>query len=134
MLNIIIAVLEIVLSVGFIGFWAYFFAVELKNPDNTEVYLAFEKSFPVPDLGLITPCLIISAVGLLLYQRFGIFFAVVAGGALTFLGLLDISFNIQNEGYTGAISDAIMNLFINLVCIIFGPILLIYAWYAWTVF
>lgn len=128
MLALIIAILEILLAIGFIGFWTYFFAVELKNPKNTEVYLAFEKSFPVPDLGLICPCLFISAVGLLLDQPFGIFFAVVAGGALLFLGLLDISFNIQNEGYTKNLSDTIMNLFINLVCLIFGIVLLIYAW------
>lgn len=128
MLNLIIAILEIVLAIGFIGFWGYFFAVELKNPENTEVYLAFEKSFPIPDLGFITPCLLISAIGLLLDEFFGVFFAIVAGGGLIFLGLLDISFNIQNGGYTKSLEDTIMNLFINLVCVIFGPVLLIYAW------
>jgi len=128
MLDLIIAILEILLGIGFIAFWGYFFAVELKNPENTEVYLAFEKSFPLPDLGLITPCLFISAIGMLLNQPFGIFFAIVAGGALTFLGLLDISFNLQNGGYTKSLSDTVMNLFINLVCVIFGPVLLFYSW------
>jgi len=128
MIDIIIAILQILLALGFIGFWIYFFAVENRNPENTEVYLAFERSFPVPDLLWIMPCLIVSAIGILMNQPFGIFFTIISGSALIFLGLLDISFNIQNEGYKKSISDTIMNLFINLICVILGPIFLIYAW------
>jgi hypothetical protein len=128
MIDIIIAILQILLALGFIGFWIYFFAVENRNPENTEVYLAFERSFPVPDLLWITPCLIISALGLIMNQAFGVFFTIISGSSLIFLGLLDISFNIQNGGYKGSISDTIMNLFINLICVILGPIFVIYAW------
>ena len=127
MIHIILAVFQILLATGFILFWIYFFVIENKNPENTEVYLAFERSFPVPDLGFITPSLFVSAVGLLLNQTYGIFFTIVSGSALLFLGLLDISFNIQNGGYTKSLSDTVMNLFINLVCVIFGPLFLIYG-------
>ncbi|TXT60111.1 MAG: conserved membrane protein of unknown function [Promethearchaeota archaeon] len=123
-----IIVLQILLAVGFIGFWTYFFIVENRNPERSEIYLAFERSFPVPDLGWITPCLIISAIGLLTNQSYGVFFTIISGSSLIFLGLLDISFNIQNEGYKKSISDTIMNLVINLICIILGPIFLLYAW------
>jgi cbb3-type cytochrome oxidase subunit 3 len=127
MIHIILAIFQILIAIGFIGFWIYFFAVENKNPENSETYLAFERAFPVPDLGFVTPSLFVSAVGLFLNEPYGIFFTIVSGSALLFLGLLDISFNIQNGGYTKDISDTIMNLFINLVCVIFGPIFLIYG-------
>jgi len=130
MLNIIIAILQILLALGFIGFWIFFFAVENRNPENTEIYLAFERSFPVPDLGWITPCLFVAAIGLILDETFGIFFTIISGSALIFLGLLDISFNIQNGGYKKSPSDTIMNLFINLICVILGPVFL---WYAWSI-
>ncbi|MEJ2249155.1 MAG: hypothetical protein P8Y70_08510 [Candidatus Lokiarchaeota archaeon] len=127
MINIILAIFQILIAVGFLGFWIYFFIVENNDPKNSETYLAFERSFPVPDLGFVTPCLIVSAIGLISNQNYGIFFTIVSGSALLFLGLLDISFNIQNGGYTKSLSDTIMNLFINLVCVIFGPIFLIYG-------
>jgi hypothetical protein len=131
MLNIIVAILQILLALGFIGFWIYFFMVENRDPENTEIYLAFERSFPVPDLGWVTPTLLVAAIGLLIDEIFGLFFTIISGSALIFLGLLDISFNIQNGGFKGSASDVIMNLFINLICVIFGPLFL---WYAWSIF
>lgn len=130
MLKIILAIFQILLGIGFIGFWGYFFAVENNNPERSEIYLAFERSFPIPDLLWITPNLFIAAVGLFMDQAFGDFFTAIVGSALLFLGLLDISFNARQGGYTGDIGDTIMNLFINGVCVIFGPIFILYGWYA----
>ena len=124
----LIAIFEILISVGLIGFWIYFFLFENKNPEKSEVYIGFERSFPVPDLGWVTPGLIIAAIGLLSEQKFGIFFTITSGSALLFLGLLDISFNVQNKGYTTNIGDTLMNLLINIVCVIFGPLFMFFAW------
>ena len=126
--NTLIAIFEILIALGLIGFWIYFFLIENKNPEKSEVYFGFERSFPVPDLGWVTPGLIIAAIGLLSEQRFGLFFTITSGSALLFLGLLDISFNVQNKGYTTNIGDTLMNLLINIVCVIFGPIFMIFAW------
>ncbi len=126
--SVLIAIFEILIGVGLIGFWIYFFLIENKNPEKSEVYFGFERSFPVPDLGWVSPSLIIAAIGLLSEQRFGIFFTITSGSALLFLGLLDISFNVQNKGYSTNIGDTVMNLFINLVCVIFGPLFMISAW------
>lgn len=128
MINIIIAILQILFSVGLIGFWIYFFKVENRNPERTEIFFGYERSFPVPDLFWITPSLIISAIGILMGERFGIFFSIISGSALVFLGLVDISFNAQQGGYTTNKSDTIMNLTINLLCVIIGPIFIIYGW------
>lgn len=128
MIELLIAWLELIFAIGFIGVWIYLYKFELNNPKRSEVYRAFERSFPVPDLCWLTPILFISAIGLFLGESFGIFFSIIAGSSLIFLGLVDISFNLQHGGYATNKSDTIFNLFINLVCVVFGPMLLVFGW------
>ena len=73
----VIAILQLVLALGFAGFWLLYFledACRTQGPKLTdclasgatgkcldaalacERYLAFENSFPLPDLTYITPC------------------------------------------------------------------------------
>ncbi|MFW9784589.1 MAG: hypothetical protein ACFFFB_20075 [Candidatus Heimdallarchaeota archaeon] len=129
MLNFLIVGLELFMVIGFVGFWIYFFIAENKKPDQREGYLEFERSFPLPDLGWAVPCLILGAIGILMNQKFGIFFTIAAGSALIFLGLLDISHNLQYKGYSGDKFDILLNLIVNLVCIICGPIFIIFGWF-----
>lgn len=127
----VIPVLQLVLALGFIGFWIMFFA-ENACPQKTvecERFLAFEKSFPVPDLGYIVPLLIVGAIGLMKGKRYGILASLLAGSALIFLGLLDVSFNLQNGRYTVDLVEGLMNVLINTVCLVFGPVLI---WQMWS--
>ncbi|MFX1530309.1 MAG: hypothetical protein ACFFBC_04295, partial [Promethearchaeota archaeon] len=87
-----------------------------------------ERSFPLPDLGWAVPCLILGAIGLILDENFGDFFSIAGGSAMVFLGLLDISHNLQYGGYSGEKFEIILNIIINSVCIIFGPIFMIFGW------
>lgn len=125
--RILLAIFEIVFAVGIVGFWIYFFLVENKNSERSKEYLAYERSFPVPDLIWITPGLIVSAIGVLSDQFWGYIVTIAVSGGLIFLGLVDISFNVQNKQYTSNIGDAIMNAFINLACVTLGPIFIIGA-------
>lgn len=127
-MDLIIAGLQIFMAVGFIGFWIYFFIFENKKPEQREGYLEFERSFPLADLGWAVPCLIISAVGFIMGHKTGEVFSIAGGSALIFLGLLDISHNLQYGGYTGNKFDVVLNIIVNLFCIIFGPIFMIYGW------
>ena len=122
MSDAVLAVLEILMAAGLLGFWAYFFVAENRNPERSEVYLGFERSFPLPDLGWLAPCLIASAVGVLRGLRFGYILSIAGGGALIFLGLVDIAFNIRNRQYTTSAADGIMNALINTSCIVLGPL------------
>jgi len=122
MSDAVLAVLEILMAAGLLGFWAYFFVVENRNPERSEVYLGFERSFPLPDLGWLAPCLIASAVGVLKGLEFGYILSIAGGGALIFLGLVDIAFNIRNRQYTTSAADGIMNALINTSCIVLGPL------------
>ncbi len=145
----VIPILQIILAMGFIGFWLLYFledacrvqgpkladclasgnpAACLKPALACERYLAFENSFPLPDLGYIVPVLLVSAWGLWHNRRWGYLAGIMAGSALIFLGLLDVSFNLQNARYSIALTEAAMNVFINAVCLIFGPLLVRFCW------
>ena len=128
MIEIILAILQIILAVGIVGFWIFFFKVENKDPEKEEWYLKHERSFPLPDLGLITVCLLIAATGLLIGERFGIFFTIVAGGGLMFLGLIDLAFNLQNGLFKTKNMDAYMSISIVSIVLIMGILSLIYGY------
>jgi hypothetical protein len=118
-----IARLQIATGIGLLLFWAAFFTVGLAPANPPPGYFQFEHSFTVPD--------IILAVGLIIagWCWLGTAPARVASahtlsllcaGALIFLGLLDISFNLQNGMYTGWWLDAVLAFAINAWCIGFG--------------
>ena len=122
-----IAILEFIMAAGIGGFWIYFFLVENKNPEKSDIYLAFERSFPLPDLGFLVPALSSAGVGLLINHPLGYILTIVSGGGLIFLGLVDIGFNSQNKGYSSNAGDTVMNLIINIACIVLGPVFIINA-------
>ena len=128
MIEIVLAILQIILAVGIIGFWIFFFKVENKDPEKEEWYLKHERSFPLPDLGLIVVCLLVAATGILIGERFGIFFTIVAGGGLMFLGLIDFAFNLQNGLFKTKNMDAYMSIGIVSIVLIMGVLSLIYGY------
>lgn len=115
-----VAITMIVVGVLELVFWAYFFMVENKNPENSDVYLGFERAFPVPDLLWLTPCCFIGAYGLFKGEKYGVFLAVLSGCSLLFISLLDISFNTMNGQYTNKQPDGIINIVMNFLCFAFG--------------
>lgn len=127
---ILIAIFQIIFSIGIVGFWIYFLLVENKNPERTKVYIVFEKSFIIPDLGWVTPCLLISAFGLITNQGFWIFFSISAGSAILFLFLLDFSFNIQQGNYKKENrKDNIIEIVVNILSAVGGPLFMLYGYF-----
>jgi hypothetical protein len=92
------------------------------------VYLKHEKSFPLPDLGWIVPCLFIAAIGLLTEQNFGIYFTIAAGSGMMFLGLIDLAFDLQHGLFKTKDMEAYFNITIVSITLIFAVIFLIYGW------
>ncbi len=130
MFEIVIAILQILIGIGFIGFWLMFYFTEY-NPEKRkmdEVSYKHELSFPLPDLGWVTPCLFIAAIALLLGQRIGYFFSALAGAGMIFLGLIDFAFDLQNKVFKKRDMDMYMAVFIIALVLIFGPIFIVYAW------
>ncbi len=83
--------------------------------------------FPIADLFWVMLTLFLASIGILSSQKFGFIFSIISGSALIFLGLLDITFNIQNNVYSNKVSDTFLHLFINIFCMTFGPIFIIFG-------
>lgn len=125
-----VASIELTIAVGIVCFWIAFFSSDLVNigdPQLETVYSAFESAFPAPD-GWLVITLVIAAIGLFRKRSYGYLFSVIAGASLIFLGLLDISFNVQNGIYSLGIQEAIINLFINILCPAAGLFLILFSW------
>ena len=124
------AIMELAIAVGIIAFWIAFFSadlVKIDDPHLEEIYMAFESAFPVADISL-SIVLIIGGIGLLKKVPIGFLFSLLGGGSLIFLGLLDVSFNTQNGIYLLGVGEAVMNIFINMLCLGGGIFLIVTLW------
>jgi hypothetical protein len=125
-----VAVLELIVAFGIIVFWIAFFTtdmVKIEDSQLEEVYMAFESAFPLADFYL-SLMLIIGGIGLMKREFFGFLFSLMAGASLIFLGLLDISFNVQQGIYLLGVGEAVMNVVINSLCVGFGIFLVRSLW------
>ncbi len=129
-MDFLIAILQILYGAGIFGFWIYFLIVENKDPEKTEVYLIFERSFILPDIGWAAPCLSLSALGLLTNQEYWVFFSIAGGSAILFIFLLDFSFNIQQKTYNKERrKDNIIEIVVNVMSLITGPLFMLYGFF-----
>lgn len=125
-----IAFVELAVAFGIVAFWVAFFFTDMVNIEDSrmkEIYIAFESAFPVADFYLAV-MLIIGGIGLLKRKFYGTMFSLMAGASLIFLGLLDASFNTQQGIYSLGVEEAVMNVFINSLCIGFGTFLVRSVW------
>ena len=121
-------VMQIITAMGITGFWIYFFILENTPSANNEIYLAYERSFPLPDILWVNILLFLSAFWLRKENPRGIISTIAAGGALVFLGLVDFSFNFQQGIYAKSLVDGVMNGFINSFCLFFGLVSIFIGW------
>lgn len=129
MINIIIAIFEIIWVLLFMGFWLVFYFTEYKKGRMAEFDYKHEISFPFPDLCWIVPNLIIAAIGVFSLQAYGYFFSALAGSGMMFLGIIDLAFNLQNGRFQREEHgfDAIINIGVVILTLIFAPIFILYG-------
>jgi hypothetical protein len=122
----VLAILEIVTALGLALFWLAFFTIGLAPAEPPVGYFQFEHSFPPPDL-LVAGLFVVAGRCLLdvrpEQRRLGRSLSLVAAGALMFLGVLDISFNLQNGMYAISPLDTLLALAVNAWCVGFGAVL-----------
>jgi hypothetical protein len=118
-----ISILSIITAAGLVLFWIGFFTIGLAPANPPAGYFVYEHSFPVPDI--ILAIVLIAGSILNMTGGTGTTLLVAGGGALVFLGILDISFNFQNGMYKISVMDMILNAFINLWCVLFGAAIVV---------
>lgn len=94
-MDAVLGVLLVVTALVTVAYWLDFFLRGTVQAVEEEWYLRFERAFPVAD-GWMAVCSLVSAVGLFTGSSYGTVFGLLAAGALVFLGLMDLTFNLQN--------------------------------------
>lgn len=125
-LNWIIALLCFVFAAT-LAYWIVFFISGDVQVRNDAVYIAFEKSFPPADAWLAL-CALLGAIGLWRRRAWGFLFALLAASSAIFLGLMDVTFNLNESIYAIAGSETLIEILINLATILLGPVVIIYVW------
>jgi hypothetical protein len=125
---ILLSVLMIGTAVVAIYYWADFYLRGQVHVIKEDWYIKFQKSFPLADLWM-SACALTGAIGLLTEQVYGLVFTLLTAGSLIFLGLMDITFNIQNNLYRLINSSSQMKfeLFLNIFALGLGVGLIIYS-------
>jgi len=101
----------------FTSFWIYFFVVEYGSSSLSPSYIEHELAFPVPDIVWIISLSLLSIYWLKRNNAKGIVSTVATGSALFFLGLIDVSYNVQQGIYSKSIGDLLVNSACNLWCL-----------------
>lgn len=109
--------LQLLTAIGLVLFWTAFFVIGFESPNYPSYYTKFEHSFPIPDSFL---CIVLLIAYFNRKNEKWKSYTFIAAGAMIFLGLCDFSFNVMNGMYTVGVTDAIMNVIINVWCVGFG--------------
>ena len=114
----ITAVLMLLTAIGIILFWVIFFADLDAQRESTfalqsEAWFAWELSFPLADAWVALTALL-GAIGLWRMRPTGLLFGLVSGGAMVFLGLIDLLFFLQNGLYLPMNAEVAIELLIHL--------------------
>lgn len=94
-MDTVLGVLLVVTAVVTVAYWLDFFLRGTVQAVEEEWYLRFERAFPAAD-GWMAACSLVAAVGLFTGAGYATVFGLLAAGALVFLGLMDLTFNLQN--------------------------------------
>lgn len=122
-----LGVLLLVTAAVTVAYWVDFFVRGSVQTVQEEWYLRFERAFPAADAWM-SVCCVVAGVGLLRGAAAGDAYGLVAAGALVFLGLMDVTFNLQNGLYRLLPGSAQMwsELVINVWCLALGTVLLVH--------
>lgn len=114
-------------SAGDLLYWILFFTTGQVQSSHDPIYLGFEGSFPAADawLGLAA---ILCAEGLRRRRSWGVFYGIAAGSAFIYLGLMDTLYNFEHGMYRQLSGEMLGEIVINVVCFVFGPLLMWYVW------
>jgi len=128
-MTIALSVLLIGTAAGVIYYWADFFLKGSVHVKKDDWYIKFERAFPPADFWM-SACAVAGAVGLITDHAFGLIFALLAAGSLIFLGLMDVTFNVQNHLYRLVTESSEMKfeVFVNLWTLGLGIALIVCLW------
>jgi hypothetical protein len=121
-----------VTALGTLLFWATFFAdLEAQRSGvlaaRHQAWFAWELSFPLADAWM-SAMAAVGAWGLWRRRPVGLLGALVSGGAMVFLGLIDITFFLSNGLYAPLVADTLVEAAIHVWLTGFGTVVIAMVW------
>jgi hypothetical protein len=108
-------------------YWIVFYTTGETQVRQDPIYLAFERSFPVADTWMAL-CALIGAIGLWNRKPWGFLFGLLAASSAIFLGLMDLTFNLNEGIYAIPGLETTIEVLINLLTLGLGPVVIAYLW------
>jgi hypothetical protein len=127
-MDVVLALLLAAFPVLYAAYWAPFYRGGEVHVVEDECYIAFQRAFPIAEIWLVV-CAVIAAVGLLLNEPFGLVFVLLTASAGIFLGLMDVTWNVQHGLYRLVRTSGAMRIevVLNVFALGFGAFLIVYA-------
>jgi hypothetical protein len=123
-----VCALLVVTALGTLAYWVGFFAGgEALHSSGTDVYRGFEHAFPAADAWMAAAA-VAAAIGLRRRRPWATAAGVACGSALVFLGLLDVTFNLEQRLYAEPSGAMAAEIIINAFCMSAGPFFLWWFW------
>ena len=116
-------------ALGTVAYWVAWFATGAVQTSADPTYLAFENAFPLADAWMAT-CYVVSAALLLSGRVAAVPWGIAAGGAMVFLGCMDVLYNLEHGKYADMTGEMAIETAINLACLGFGPFTI---WRLWRI-
>jgi hypothetical protein len=91
----VIAAIQILAALGIAGFWMTWLRTEHNEPWLPTGYVEHERCFVYPD-SVLAALMVISAILLILGSALGERLALVCGGMMLFLTVIDTAYFLQN--------------------------------------
>lgn len=112
-----------------IGLFWLGFAATGAGADARQAVATFESAFPIAD-ALLAATLVAAGVALLRDSPVGAFLLVVAGGALLFLAVLDMTYFLRHGLYSPFTGASVLEVLVNVLCLTGGAYFLRFGWSA----
>jgi len=113
--------------VATLAYWIVYFTSGDVQVRQDAIYIAFENSFPPADAWMAL-CALLGAIGLWRRRAWGFLFALLAASSAVYLGLMDVTFNLNQGIYAIGGTDTLIEILINLTTLLLGPVVIIYVW------
>ena len=123
----ILAVMLLVAGMGTFAYWLAFFSSGIVQATSEPCYLVFERAFPAADAWTAVAA-IVAGVALLRRRPPAVLFGIAAGSGFTFLGLMDVLYNLEHGMYALRSAEMAYEALINVFCLTLGPATMLYVW------
>lgn len=114
-------------AVATLLYWLDYFTSGAVHVRDDPVYHAFEGAFPVADAWMAA-CSLLGAIGLWRGRAWGLLCGLLAASSQVFLGLLDVSFNLNEGNYAIASAAMAVEILINAWLLVGAPLLIGWLW------